>query len=121
MKLPAGLYETLITKDFVATLAALGELIPEIGALTDETAPQALAQHLQRLIEKALRSVPGDDKLPAQLALANRLVELLAGANWQAGVDDLDGAASPGHMLLSVREPATNRLGTGICRALNLP
>ncbi len=113
VKLANGLYEALITKDSAATLAALEELAAESGNLTAETAPHVLAQHLYVLIEKALRSAPNEDKLGTQLSLASRLVELLSNTDWKTGVDSTDAASEPGRLLLSLRDKAKDRLGTG--------
>ncbi len=113
MRLATGLYEALITRDRAAAIRALEELIAGKGELTVEAAPQVLARHLSELMIKALRHVPGDDKLAAQVALANRLVELMAEATPEAGIDETDGVESPASMLLSLRAASGDRLGTG--------
>lgn len=113
MKLASGLYEALVTKDFAKVLESLETRAAETGELTDDTAPQVLAKHIQVLAEKALRTVPGDEKLPAQIDLANRMIELLSTVDWQAGVDPLDGVDARGRMLLSLRDRADDRLGVG--------
>jgi superfamily II DNA or RNA helicase len=113
VKLAAGLYEALITRDRAAAMRALRELLAETQGLSVEAAPHVLARHLSDLLIKALRNVPGDDKLDAQVALANRMVELLAEASPDAGVEPSDGVESPAQMLLSMREAAGDRLGTG--------
>lgn len=113
MKLAAGLYEALITRDRAAAMRALRELLAETQGLSVEAAPHVLARHLSDLLIKALRNVPGDDKLDAQVALANRLVELLAEASPDAGVEPADGVEAPAQVLLSLRAAADDRLGTG--------
>ncbi len=114
MKLAPGLYEELVTKDSAASLEALEELAAEIGNLTSDTAPQILARHVYTLLEKALRSAPKEDKLATQLSLVERLVALLSDTPWEAGVDLQDDAQRPGTMLLSIRDKASDRLGTGV-------
>lgn len=116
MKLATGLYEALITNDSAASLEALEELVAESDGLTAETAPHVLAQHLYVLIEKVLRSAPNEDKLATQIRLASQLVDHLASANWESGVDTADAASEPGRLLLSLRNRANDRLGTGQVR-----
>lgn len=113
MKLTTGLHEALVTKDSAASLAALEELVAESDELTAETAPRVLAQHLYVLIEKVMRSAPSEGKLETQLKLANQLVQHLSEASWSTGVDNTDAASEPGRLLLSLRDKAEDRLGTG--------
>ncbi|MEM9488696.1 MAG: DEAD/DEAH box helicase family protein, partial [Myxococcota bacterium] len=115
MKLKAGLYEALITHDRAAALRALDQLIAETDDLSADAAPHVLGRHLYSLLVKALRHVPGEDedKQAAQVALANRLVTLLAEVTPESGVADGDAVDTPASMLLSLRDGGADRLGTG--------
>lgn len=113
VKLAEGLYEALITRDRSAALAMLQELAAELGDLSEESAPLVLARHVHDLILNALRSIKGDERLPAQLEVANRLVGLLAEIDTEGTVDELDAVDPPGRLLLSLHSPKTDRLGTG--------
>jgi len=111
MKLVAGLYEALITKDRATALELLKKLSAERRGLTEESAPGILADHVHALLVKALQHVPSDRKLEAQLDLANRLVELLTAATPEAGIDDGDRVQTPAELLLSLSVIGGERLG----------
>ena len=113
VKLVAGLYEALITRDRAAALRALRELVAETEDLSADAAPYVLAKHLFELTLKSLRNAPGDDKLASQVAFANRIVELLGAWSPDAGIDETEGVERPGALLYALRDPADDRLGTG--------
>ncbi len=122
MRLAAGLYEALITRDVDAAVRALEQLVADVQDLTPDAAPHVLARHVHDLVLKTLRHMPGGDaKLQHQVELANRIVDLLATGVAGSGVDPGDDVPSPGTMLHSVRDPAQDRLGTGQLTRPSLP
>ena len=121
MKLIPGLYEALITRDRAEAIRLLENLVEETQELSEESAPGVLARHIQDLLVKALRHARGDDKLVAQVELANRLVDLLGAATPDAGIDGGDRAAQPGKLLLSLSKTGAERLGTGGMTRPTLP
>lgn len=122
VKLATGLYEALVTRDRAAAIRALEKLIAETDGLTADSAPHLLARHVHDLVLKALRHVPGaGDKLAHQVELANRLVALLSAEAPDAGIDTGDGVEPPGELLLSLRDPREQALGTGHMVRPSLP
>ena len=87
MKLVPGLYEALVTSDRAEAIRLLENLAHESDELGVDNAPAVLARHLHTLLVKALQRAPGDDKLVAQVELANRLVDELASLTPDAGID----------------------------------
>lgn len=73
-----GLYEELLTQ---ALAARLGELAPGLDAQTEPLrradAPDRIALHLSRLVQRALAMVPDDERVGAGIALARRVVALI--------------------------------------------
>lgn len=117
--LPPGLYDAPVT---VALKRALHDLAAHdpplrahLAALDPHEAPAALARAIHHRIVHALTSLGGkkpDDKLLAQLHLANRL-ELLRTEAARGGAEPEDAFAPPARRLLAVVDTAERRLGTG--------
>lgn len=77
--LPSGFYEALLTEalsEQVATLRDAGGEA-EVEGLDSSDSHELLAQHLHQAIRGHLRALTGEDRLAAQAALTNRLIELL--------------------------------------------
>jgi superfamily II DNA or RNA helicase/HKD family nuclease len=96
--LPPGLYERLLTFGLRDTLDG-APLAPQLEPLDAAEAPHHLARHLGQLVAAALRGVEGVD---AQLAVANRVVEVLAEALPER-VDGGDRVTS--ELVVAVAEP----------------
>lgn len=75
---PTGLYEQVLTKEFRETL----EHLAAIRAATSEIDPAeghiVLSQYLSRLVGSVLQGYPRTERPGRQLALVNRIVDLLA-------------------------------------------
>ena len=104
-----GLYEELLTQ---ALAARLGELAPGLDAQTEPLrradAPDRIALHLSRLVQRALAMVPDDERVGAGIALARRVVALIDAEVTRADVGD-EAASAPGMVLraraLTARRP----------------
>ncbi len=118
--LPPGLYDAPLT---VALERAMGELAAHdpplrahLAALDPHEAPATLARAIHHRMVHALASLGGkkpDDKLLAQLHLANRVLELLRREAARGGAEPDDAFAPPARRLLAVVDSAETRLGTG--------
>jgi superfamily II DNA or RNA helicase/HKD family nuclease len=82
--LKPGLYERLLDEELQAQLAAQPELRAVLRQLDPEEAPAFLAQFIALVLQRALRQL----RIEARLPLVNRLVELLSA---QDGLDYLRG------------------------------
>jgi len=114
-----GLYEELMTLALGSEVAAskLDVEREEAG----ELAPHLLAHYAYETILKALRNVPEEERAQRQRDLVNRLLGLLAEAVPSAGIEERDHVAVPLEVLLSLRDPAEKRLGTGEVERPKLP
>jgi len=76
-----GLYETLITEGLAAELAGLAwELVPDRSELRPAEAPDRIALHLARAIERALAGISDEGaRLRIGVDLARRLLDMLSG------------------------------------------
>ncbi len=74
-----GLYDLLLTEELDAVVVAM-DAVPQVDVLRQEVAADYLAAHVWGAARKALDALKGKDKLQQQLALANRLIEILAEA-----------------------------------------
>lgn len=77
--LEPGLYETLVTEELAAELDGLAPLTPESKELRAAEAPDRIASHISRQIERALRDVPESKRLKVGTAVARDLLARLAG------------------------------------------
>ncbi|UJR85256.1 DUF3427 domain-containing protein [Sandaracinus amylolyticus] len=108
-----GLYDAPVTHSLDASLAALASELHETEPLDPSDAPRALARLLHSRVVHALSAVPTsrEDALDRQIALTNRLLELIERDVPDAGASRDDHVAAPGRRLLAVREPAPSSLG----------
>ncbi len=76
-----GIYEQLVTEELNRLLRGLAADLVSREPLDPADSHEVLARHLAALVTRALRSVPaGSDKpLLAQVRLANRIREAIAG------------------------------------------
>lgn len=77
MKLVSGLYEELIT-DEIGAIVRDPERVAHIDDLSMDVAPEMLSRHLQDAALRALSSLPGEERLAAQVALTNQVLGLLS-------------------------------------------
>ena len=100
--LTRGLYEALITEGLVAELAELvSDLAPERSALRAIEAPDRIALHLSRAIERALAAIPEDERLEVGVDVARRLLDTLGSAIPKIEVER-DRPVGPAEMLRAV-------------------
>lgn len=114
MDLVPGLYEALLTRDRAGALRELVGLLPTIEPLRRDGAPHFLARHIYELLLKALRSQAGETdeaRVAAQVDLAGRVIELIAAASAENGVDEGDLVDAAGSVLLALEQGAQG-LGT---------
>jgi superfamily II DNA or RNA helicase/HKD family nuclease len=113
-----GLYDAPVTRALEDALSGLNVEVGEIEALDRDDAPRVLARLLHSRLVHALAAVTGppDDALERQVALANRVLELLARDVPSSGALEEDRVAPPGRRLLAIREP-----GAGLGMAVSPP
>lgn len=122
MKLVPGLYENVVTRAVDEAVRAAGaEVDSEREALNAEAAPYVLGRYLFDALVRALRNLPEEERLAQQVALTNRLIELLGEAAPNAGIDADEKVLDPAELLLAVRRVADARLGTGEVVRPSLP
>ncbi len=109
-----GLYEVLITEALERDLGALSSRFDvRRGALESAEAPDRLALHLARVIERAVATRPEHDRVAEGIVLAQRLLAVIA--TWAPPHDDAADilAAQPGapaevlHAILARRPDGT--------------
>ena len=77
-ELPAGLYEVLVTEGLKARLDALSDALPnEQRVLHAAEAPDRIAWHLSREIERALADVTESDRARVGIEVARGLIDRL--------------------------------------------
>lgn len=95
--LPFGLYERLITASLRARLLRFDR--NRIKFRTDELDPAeghtTLARHIESIVTRALRAIPGDNRVQAQAELANEIVRILERRD--------DAVESPAALLRSIQ------------------
>ena len=69
-----GLYEQLLTVELQRLLSALEAGRAKVGSPEAADAHVAVAEHLRRIIERALRAVPEAERLTRQAELCNALL-----------------------------------------------
>ena len=115
MALTPGLYDAAVTEALRALLDARpADLLLEEGELDPSSAPWILARLLHDRVVRALDALPSSDKaarLDQQIALTNRLLELLVKDAPESGALASDRVARPPKRLLSVVSSAGTRLG----------
>jgi hypothetical protein len=73
----SGLYEHLVTVELKRLLEALEPIRVDVGSPDAADAHVAVAEHLRRIIERALRAVPEAERLTRQVELCNALLAWL--------------------------------------------
>lgn len=73
-----GLYEQVLTEGFSKRLKHAEDLASAISRLDPEEAHLYLGQHLYKLLQSALLAYPPTDRIQRQLALSNKILELLS-------------------------------------------
>lgn len=100
-----GLYDQPITRDLAAQLAQMAPELVDSTELDDLVGPVALGRLLHRHIVSALKSLPSEHKSDEQLALTNRLLDVLREHAPKSKITASDGIASPPRRLLAVLAP----------------
>jgi HKD family nuclease len=80
----SGLYERLVTEELRRLLAGLDPARIDLAPPDDGDSHVAVAEHLRRIIERALRAVPEEDRLTRQAQLCNAVLEWLRGGQGES-------------------------------------
>ena len=77
---PYGLYEQVIDQDLRRRLAGVDDRVDRIEdePLDSGDGDAALTEHLRGIVRRALGALAGDDRIVQQVALCNRLIEVLS-------------------------------------------
>ena len=121
MRLREGLYEAPVTRALDEELRALVEAIASTEPITAESAPHIFARVIHEAAVRALRNVPAKDRLEHQVALANRVLALLAEAAPESGISADEEVRTPAELLLAVRARKEVRLGAPAIERPTLP
>lgn len=90
--LERGLFEQLLTEALAAQLPAPGgNVVPLRRKLHPAEAPDRLALHLSRVVERVLEAIPDKERVAVGTALVRRLIELL-GNEGRSDQDEQDEA-----------------------------
>ena len=109
-ELSRGIYHHLITGEIADRLQHLDPGLVQREKLDDADAHEVLARHIATLAHRALQAVPGsgDDRVTAQVHLANRIAEYIAQLQPDAvDADDQVLAAHHHRLLMAVADPPT--------------
>jgi len=113
-RLASGLYDQPVTLGLARALAELEPSVrKEIDRYDPHHAPAALARSVHHRLVRALASLRGgndDDRLEAQVTLANRVLELLGREAEHGGATAEDAFDSPARRLLALFEPEQGRV-----------
>jgi superfamily II DNA or RNA helicase len=121
VKLVPGLYESAVTAGLDKELQERHSDNTTREALTEDNAPHVLSRMIHDASFKALRSLPKEQRLEAQVAFANGLLELIGEKVKDSGVSAEDHLKPPGELLLEIRDAEHARLGTGLVTRPTLP
>lgn len=99
--MPRGLYEQLVTAELAQRLMALDERVIELSGLDKVEAPNRIALHLSRQVQRALESVPEDQRLSTGLDLVRAILDRTQELVEQADVTG-EALVEPGRVLRSV-------------------
>ncbi|WP_019876710.1 DUF3427 domain-containing protein [Sporichthya polymorpha] len=106
--LPVGLYEALVTERLAARLRDLADdLVQQTGPLLAAEAPDRLAWHVAREVERAIAHVPDTERVGTGVATVRALLQELAAT---AGAEAADLPVETGDVLRAIR--ARNLDGT---------
>jgi superfamily II DNA or RNA helicase/HKD family nuclease len=107
-----GLYESLVTEGVErAVRDSPDALAAEREPLEEGSAPHVLGRYLFDALVRTMRNLPEKDRAGAQVALTNRLVDLMQEVAPQAGIDEDERVVDPAQLLLSLRAASEQRLG----------
>jgi superfamily II DNA or RNA helicase len=121
MKLVRGLYEKLLTHGDSVELAAVPNDVAILReTLADEGAPHVVARYIHDALVRALRNLPEEERAAHQVALANKVLTVLAEAAPSAGIDADENVLDPAELLLAIQAVAGG-LGTGEIPRPSLP
>ena len=98
-ELGAGLYEMLLTDGLKARLQALAASVPDERSLHPAEAPDRIAWHLSRQIERALNGVGELDRARVGIEVARALLDRLGE---MVDVDPSDAPADPATVLHAI-------------------
>ena len=101
-----GLYEQLVTEELRRLLAALQPNQVTVENPDAEDSHRALADYLHRIIERALRGIPDEERLARQTELCNALIAWLRAGPVRESVDEGDALAVPLKVLREVKNLA---------------
>jgi superfamily II DNA or RNA helicase/HKD family nuclease len=101
-ELNPGLYEDLITEVLSHRLDAVLDGGPVTTALTNAEAADRLAMHVARVVERAVATLPDEDRAAVGTQIARRLVELIADEPQRAALLD-ESPIDPGRVLRAIR------------------
>ena len=104
-RLQSGLYEELLTSALEAEIdarTAEGWWV-DVGSADATVRPEFLARHVYQLLRRALEGIPEEDGTQSanQIALANRLVEVLV----EHGIANLTSASCRDSAPFSINQP----------------
>jgi superfamily II DNA or RNA helicase len=115
-QLAAGLYERLVTAGLDEQLRHLDARFVDREVLHRAEAPDRIALHLSRQIERALESVPDGQRLTTGLAVVREVLDRLGAVIGGIDLDD-EQLVEPGFVLRAVSEP----LPDGSPKAIDAP
>ncbi len=101
---PPGLYEQPLTRGLEAQLRGLDDGLKRLEELDAHEAAPAFARLLHDRLVQAFGSLPQKDRVAHQIALANRVLEVIREGAPRAGAEVEDEVAAPGQRLLAVLE-----------------
>ncbi|MTA63732.1 MAG: DUF3427 domain-containing protein, partial [Actinobacteria bacterium] len=114
--MPPGLYEQLITAGLEEKLRAIDDRYVNRTALHQAEAPNRIALHLSRQIEKALDGVPEKDRVAVGVEVVRELLGRLEQIVEKVELEP-EALVAPGRVLRSV----TTALPDGSARAIDAP
>jgi hypothetical protein len=98
-----GLYEQLLTVELQRIVAAVDAARIDVVSPEAADAHIAVAEHLRRVLERALRSVPEEERLTRQAEICNALVTWLRHEQRSLSVEPDDALVVPLTVLREVR------------------
>ena len=102
-ELISGLYQQLLTVELQRLISSLEAGRADVGSPQAADAHIAVADHLRRLLERALHAVPEDERLTRQAEICNALLECLRDEQHSAPVEPDDALVVPLTFLREVR------------------
>jgi superfamily II DNA or RNA helicase/HKD family nuclease len=103
--LPLGLYERLMTASLKARLARFDPSTTRVSteAVDPAEADATLARHVEDAVAKALRALPGEDRLATQAEITNDILRLLANSASRTHDGELDFIETPPQHLRAIQ------------------